>query len=377
MTPHRKETNLAGDQPVRFYKIVAITFLLLTIALFMVIVFMSSKKATIVISTKAEPINVDKLVLVGLNGDSEGTLVTTTVNLEKKFSPTGSVQEPGVATGKVILYNDSNLVQPLVATTRLLNPEGVLFRLKERVVVPAKGQVTAEVYADQLGASGNIGPTEKFTVPGLAADRQKEIYAKSTEAMVGGLKSKGVLSTDDLKSAKDNVTTELEKQAKEIIVGKYADKSFVYTLIDQAVNSGAEVGKETGEYVVTGTATVLAVVYDDKYMTTEAESLLKNKVVSDQDILASGSTHVVSLENYDLTKQNANLKLTATGVVRLNPESQALDKVNFFGKSRDEVRRYLLSLEHINGVEVNFSPAWIFSIPHVADHVSVVVKESE
>lgn len=377
MTPHHKETNFTADQPVRFYKIIALTFLVLTLVLFGAIIFMSSKKAVITISTKAEPLNVDKLVVVGPDGDAEGVVTTTMVKLEKKFSPTGSVQEPAQATGKVILYNDSVVSQPLIATTRLLTADGILFRLKSRVTVPAKGQVEAEVYADQLGATGNIGPVDKFTIPGLTADKQKEIYAKSTEPMTGGLKTKGVLSVDDIKSAEDSLYAEMEKTGKDKFAEKVVGKGVFYSLIDKQVDTSAEVGKEVAEFTVFGTSTMLAITYDDSFMKQKADELLKNKVMDDQEILDKNTSYTIALDTYDLVKQTASLKLTATGVVRLNPESKALDKTIFFGKSRDEVRRYLLSLDRVDGVDINFSPAWIFTVPHVADHVSVVVKESE
>ena len=51
MTPRRKETNFAPNQPVRFYKFIALTFLIITVVLFCVIIFMSSKEATITVTT--------------------------------------------------------------------------------------------------------------------------------------------------------------------------------------------------------------------------------------------------------------------------------------------------------------------------------------
>jgi len=377
MTPHHKETNFSADQPVRFYKIIALTFLVLTLVLFGAIVFIFSKKATITISTKAEPVNVDKLLTVGPGGDVEGMVTTTIVKLSKKFSPTGSVQEPAIAEGKVTLYNDSNTAQSLVATTRLLTAEGVLFRLKNREMVPAKGQVVAEVYADQVGASGNIGPVGKFTIPGLTADKQKEIYGKSTEAMTGGLKIKGVLSADDIKNAENSLYTEMEKNGKEAFASRAEGKPLVYSLIDKHAVSDTEAGKEITEFTVSGSSTLLAVSYDENFMKQKAQEILKNKVMGDEETLDSNTSYTVALDSFDQTKQTASLKLTATGVVRLNPESQALAKTIFFGKSADEVRRYLLSLDRVSGVDIKFSPAWIFTVPHVADHVSVIVKEAE
>ena len=90
----------------------------------------------------------------------------------------------------------------MVATTRLLTSEGVLFRLKDRVNVPAGGEIEVEVYADQSGIASEIGPSQ-FTIPGLRTDLQKLIYAVSKESMKGGIKKTGVLSVDDWSRAQE------------------------------------------------------------------------------------------------------------------------------------------------------------------------------
>jgi len=47
----------------------------------------------------------------------------------------------------------------------------------------------------------------------------------------------------------------------------------------------------------------------------------------------------------------------------------------FFGKSKDEVRRYLLKLDHVRSVDIKFKPAWIRTVPHVGEHIEIIVKE--
>ena len=150
MTPRRKETNLDGGQSVRFYKIVALSFLFLTIALLAVIVFMSSKRATITVITKPDPVEVNSTLEINNKDEGgNGQIVTTEVSLQKTFKPESTKEEVSVAIGFVTLHNEKDFAQPLVATTRLLSPDGILFRLKSRVTVPAQGAIDAEVYADE------------------------------------------------------------------------------------------------------------------------------------------------------------------------------------------------------------------------------------
>jgi len=113
-------------------------------------------------------------------------------------------------------------------------------------------------------------------------------------------------------------------------------------------------------------------------LTDSLKQELQKKVVSDVEVLTiKGSEPQVSLDEYNSETGLAIVKAAGTGLVELNPESSQLQKIIFFGKTRDEVRRYLLSLDHVNGVEIKFSPAWMHTVPHVAEHVNVVVKKVE
>jgi predicted ATP-grasp superfamily ATP-dependent carboligase len=100
--------------------------------------------------------------------------------------------------------------------------------------------------------------------------------------------------------------------------------------------------------------------------------------MSEVEVLSNNNAGAqVSLDEYNSETGRAVIKAVGTGLVELNPESSQLQKIIFFGKTKDEIRRYLLSLDHVNGVEVKFSPAWMGTVPHVAEHVNVVVKKVE
>ncbi len=377
MTPRRKETNLVEGQSVRFYKIIALSFLLLTIILLAVIVFMSSKRATVTIVTSPEPVEVNSTLEIS-DGTEGGSMVTTTViEVVKTFKPKSVKEEVTIASGVVTLHNEKDFNQPLIATTRLLSPEGVLFRLKDRVNVPANGTVEAEVYADQEGKESEIGPT-KFTIPGLKEDTQQYIYAVSEEAMSGGVRTFGIVTAEDLKKAGDDLVLEMGKAGKAEMAELYPDRVGVFAVVEYDVKSDVEIDTETEEFEVTGTATIVGVFYDKEQILEQVEKDLEKRIVSDAEkITTSELDPTVTLGDYDLEDKTAILNIFCTGLVELNPESSQLQKTVFFGKTKDEVRRYLLSLDHVQGVEIDFAPAWMRTVPHVAEHVSVVVKNVE
>lgn len=369
---------MAEIQPVRFYKYVALSFLLLTIVLLGVIVFMSAKRAVITITSRPEPLEIkESAVIGGEDGGLSGAVEETVVALEKSFQPKAGREEPAVATGKAILHNDADYNQPLVATTRLLTDSGVLFRLKDRVVVPAKGTVEAEVYADKPGKESEVGPS-KFTIPGLSADKQKLIYATSDAPMVGGIKKVGVLGESDWQTAVAELKAELEKIGKEKLAVKQSDLSAVYELGEVEVVSAQKVGDEVNGFTLSGKATLLGVFYNQNEVKSLAAKELNKRVVEGDEILSIADAGLsVVLKGYDASSTAATVEVVASGMVSLNPESKQLAKTMFFGKNKEEIRRYLLSLDHVQEVEIKFTPLWMRSAPSIADHVSVVVKTTE
>lgn len=376
MTPYRKETNGQNEQPVRFYKYVALTFLLVTIILLGVIVFMSSKRSTITVITKSDSVEVNETVLVGGDG-IQGEIKTQEIELTANFKPTEVKEEQSIATGAVTLHNDSSLSQPLVATTRLLASDGILFRLKNRVTVPAGGTIQAEVYADQPGSSSEIGPTQ-FTIPGLREETQKLIYATSEEKMVGGIKKTGVISTADWTRAQQEMQEKIKALGKEKFSTTTEEQTVVFGLTNFSMNSESKVGDELEEFLVVGKGTLVAVYYNVDDVKIKLKEELEKHLISEYELVASGDENMtVNLGNFDLENNQAELTVYCNGVVSLSPESPQISKDMFFGKTKDEVRRYLLSLDHIQGVEIKFSPAWMRTVPVIADHVTVVVKNVE
>ncbi|HYE59643.1 MAG TPA: hypothetical protein VEA18_00460 [Candidatus Kapabacteria bacterium] len=382
MVSRRQQTNYSSAAPVRFYKIVALSFLLITIVLLGLVVFMSSKRATIVITTKPEPVDVSYDMDV-TNKDAQetvgGMVTTTAVSVLQTFEPTGSRVESGVAGGVVTLYNKSNVAQPLVATTRLQTADGILFRLRNRVTVPANGSVEAQVYADKEGVGNNLPPS-KFTIPGLAEAKQQVIYAESTLPMNSGSTTIGILSDDDVKKAEKVVTDALLEKGKNTLSTLYPDKHGVFLVTDSAValDGATKVGDEVSSFAMKGSGTVVAVFYDpEKIRVAAVDTLMKKSVTDTDSIEPSKDLPTVSLREYAKDKGTATVTIFQSGRAVLNPESKQIQKVMLFGKTKEEVRRYLLSLKRVHSVDVQFRPAWMMTVPHVPDHVQVIVKNIE
>lgn len=376
----RRTQTTQPDQPVRFYKFVALTFLAITLILFGVIVFLSSKRAEIIITTKPEAVNITTSIGVNMPESPRsvvGTVMSTTTSGSTVFYPTGNREEPGIANGTVTLHNESSLDQPLIATTRLLTESGVLFRLVDRVTVPANGTVVADVYADIEGAGGNIGPA-RFTIPGLNQTKQAVIYATSDTAMTGGTKKIGVVSQDDIDKATKILLADLRERAQTTLGSADSTKVGVFDIGESSVSASVPIGEEVSEFTVSGTATVVGVFFSQDDIVTLSNDVLMSRAIDDaESIKPSDTPPTVALTSFDSTAGTAVLDVTYTGRATINAESKQLSTMMFYGKSKDEVRRYLLSLDHVYGVDVNLRPAWTQTVPHVAEHVDIIVKQVE
>jgi hypothetical protein len=375
MTPRRRETITQQDQPVRFYKAVALLFLFATIVLLGVILFMSAKRAVITIEAKTEPVSVSCAVEVSHASALPGSVSSTVVTVSDIASPAGGKDIDGVAIGNVTLHNDTDASQALIATTRLLTPEGVLFRLKARADIPARGTTDADVYADAAGATGNIGPA-RFTIPGLSADKQAVIYGTSDAPMAGGTRRVGVMTIEDRKDAEKRMTDRLLEEGKKRFAGESAGRAAAYGLMQYSVVVEPEVNTETDEIRTSGSGTIVAVFYDGEALHAFARELLARQAVDEHEIVQPQSEDpAVSVRDADVSRGQATLEVFFGGLATLNPEGSSLKKEAFFGKNRDEIHRHVLSLDHVQGVSVDFSPAWMMRVPYSADNVHIVVKQ--
>jgi hypothetical protein len=129
------------------------------------------------------------------------------------------------ASGNLIIYNNySTSPVRLIKSTRFQDPNGLIFRVPADVSIPGKkgstpGQVQVTVVADQNGSKYNIGPTSRFTVPGLKSNAAMYagVYAKSTLAMTGG-SSAGVgqgIDSKALSTAIADVRGRLQSKARD------------------------------------------------------------------------------------------------------------------------------------------------------------------
>ena len=180
------EEEVQTKRSVGLYRKIAIFFLIATIILLSFISYFLFASVTITIIPDQERIN-NNMIIDVYDKDNEdiiggdriaGIVKKTSMDLTESYEASGEDVIGEEVAGEVTIYNYYTKNQPLVATTRLMSPEGRVYRIEETVNVPAGGEVVVRVYADEPSINMEIGPT-KFTIPGLWAGIQDKIYGES------------------------------------------------------------------------------------------------------------------------------------------------------------------------------------------------------
>lgn len=363
------------------YRKIALGFAALAVLVGALVMYVVYAHATVTVYPQKSPIQTDQDLTVAedaQNGDVPGQVVEVTVTGERTESPSGASTVDGVAHGTVTLHNDTANDQVLVATTRLLTPEGILFRLKTYVTVPGHGKIDAQAYADKPGAAGDIGPS-KFTIPGLSAEQQKVIYADSGVAMSGGTVSNGAIAQSDIDKAEQGLRDELAAQAQTELA-KAIDPKWTGQAFEKAETMNrsvsATVGQTADGVTVRLTLRVRAAGFDREKALTLASDDLKRSLTSERELVNVDGDHTqFELVTADPSAKTASLHVVLKGESRVSLNSPLLDATKLRGLDLKAVQAYFEGIEGVERVDVQFRPFWIKRMPDLADHIELKIAK--
>lgn len=366
-----------------FYRTIALGFVAVSIIVVFLVLYLTGNRATIELTLKTRAVKADSLVNLapkveeGAAGQIAGLVLELSVKDEKKFAVSEGKESPVAATGKVIIYNKTTRGQKLVATTRLLSND-ILFRLKRGVTVPAQGQVVAEVYADKPGKEGEIGPS-KFTIPGLSEILQKNIYAESEAAMIGGTKFVSALTDEEIKKAQEDLVGQLFAEGKLKLQALAATSkiydSRVFTYYQPVTKTEAQAGQEISEFKMSGEARVVGFFYTREDLNKLMLANLQANLMDEEKIIGQPSQPSIEVSKYDLKAKTAELRVTEEAQSRVTYSKDLLDNGRLLGQKKAAAEEYLKSLSWIDRVKISIIPSWFSKLPGSASRVEIKVKE--
>lgn len=384
--------NFPQPPTPKLFRNIAVTFVLITVAVICIALWTSSVRATINVKVKKEPVSVDTVVDIAPSPTADqikGRVVSGAFSESKEFlaeTVTGTVATvspaPAKTVGRVKLINNYSKPQPLVATTRLLSDDGRLYRLSKNVTVPAGGTVEADAVSDEVGVKYEIPSGAKLTIPGLWIDLQKSIYAQVvTPFVMPGSAPTGprkLVTADALARAQEGLYATALERAKEsltIEAGVPAGWESVFLITNSQKQSNAAIGQETDRYLAQVKLTVTAVFFPREDVIALIRTRLNEKMpqgytLSDVDL----SKASFRLETADAAKNLARLALSAEAESQLTASSPVLKKDLIVGLAADEVIRKWSALDGVDEVDVILQPSWVSRLPGMKDKINVVVE---
>lgn len=307
-------------------------------------------------------------------------------NLQLLFPATGKRNVERRAGGTITIWNAfSSASQALVANTRFETPDGKIFRLTRTVTVPGArvaggaiepSSLEAAVVADQPGPSSNIGPVERFTIPGFrGTPKFSGFYGSSKGSMSGGVSGEVAVPTDeDVRRAREAITEELTTAARISLMNNVPDDlkilegASAFAMTDMKMNSDVD---EEGKFSGFGEGELTAIAFREAdllaFLRAEAQREEGEHLVVKEGELVYGAVG----RGADRERMSVAVEYRATLVRELKTEDI---RRAILGRSEDDLKRYLLSLPGVDRTRVSLWPFWVRAVPKSEGRVAVTIE---
>lgn len=286
------------------------------------------------------------------------------------------------AQGTLTLYNTYQTTPRTIVPSRFQAADGKVFHSSEAVTLPGytdtgggnktPGTVTVAVEAEEPGESYNIGPTT-FTLPALDPNLKKDIYGKSSTAMVGGTSDMAkVVSEEDLKKAEDTLIGRIKDKA----VASFRDAD--YTIV--AAGSNTEIlayepkpakDEKASDFSLKIRAKLTFLAFREADLKSVAADDLKNILPSDKFVVADATGDI----SYELSED----RIAEGSMVIYYHENKRFTplitkekiKEEVAGLTAAEAKEKLIDQENVIDVTVDFWPFWVSRLPLDASRTTV------
>lgn len=380
----KKITKVKGRKGGRLKKGLFFIFLFLISGLFFLHFVLA--KVNIEIWPETENLNLDEKVTVDANVEQldliskviPGEVFETEKSAVQEFSSSGKTLKENNAQGVIRVYNNSDISQTLVATTRFQPPleKVIYFRTTKTIVVPAKGYLDVEVKADRPGEEYNIDPST-FSIPGLAGGTQYySVYGKSFSPMTGGFKGQvSQVKQEDLDSAKKGLLEKLKKETKEYLT-KESSEEFIF--LDEGMSqeiieasSSVPVRTEAESFNFNLKIKIKAIAFKKSDLDNFIKEFIRLKIQNTDKKVEEKSLKIdysAGEINTQLVKIILNLKISAK--VYSDIDQKALKKA-LFGKSLKESQTLLENQPGITKSQLKVFPIWLKEIPENEERIKI------
>lgn len=350
----------------------SVLFFLVVLMLGLAVFLHFQKSATIHITPEQQALTFKDSEVIVPMAEIKTILASATTTIDIKTNLGAPVLSK--AKGTVTIYNANSTEQSLVANTRLEAPNGKIYRLDNKIVVPkasivggksVPGSIQALVTADKAGESYNTTQSD-FTFPGLVGSpRYKNVYARTKGALSGGSEAKTFTLDEKDKNQKiEAFIKEISESLKAEITTKKASDTVV---IREAVivPHFEKISDTKGSVVAQGSLYSID-------MNTLATVLTKTqKPNSTTSMKFIGEPETLLIEYVSESKTDVRIKVTGSVAVKTNiPESEIKELLAL--QPFSEFRTRIKTIDGIQEVSFTSKPFWVSVFPPASQ---IFIKE--
>jgi len=313
---------------------------------------------------------------------------TSVKSLSMSFPATGKKQVSNKASGKMTIYNSySSDAQTLVEGTRFLSPDGKIFKLAKKIIVPGAkisegkilpSSIDADVVAEKAGEEYNIGPVKLFQIPGFkGTPKYAAFYGESKAGMAGGFVGEIAYPTaSDIAAAKKKMKETLESSLKTELYSKISsdfkiiEGSSSFSTTKEEVNDSVD---KDGNFSIFSEAQMAIISFKES----DLIDVLSKKVEAEkgEDYAVKSYDLQYGIARMDVASGRLSFPVTFKAVLSYKIDIDKI-KSDIAGMSDIQLREKIFSLPGIdieNQNVVSFWPFWVKRVPNNLNKINIVV----
>ncbi|MBI5465661.1 MAG: hypothetical protein HY974_00010 [Candidatus Kerfeldbacteria bacterium] len=372
--------NSTTSTPIPYRRIV-VSFLIAVAAIVILVLYYTLPRATITLEVEPSKEIMETTLLAAAlenQGDLKGVIRRTEVSGNQTGTASPAGEREAKASGVVTLVNTTTTPQTLIATTRLLSAEGVLFRLQKTITINGNSRLETSVIADQPGEASAIGPS-RFTIPGLKPSLREKIYAEASEPMRRKEKPGSKVTELDLEQARKSLIDSLIPQAlaklREQLPADQRELNVIHQNEVVSSSSSVPAGNDATEFTYEAKIKVTAVFYNPSSLREKAVAKLQADENSGRKIATiEEQSLVVTIDEVKEDLSSTLLRVKFLAQVTVTDPEQAFSRVELIGRTPEEVRQHFSAMPGVRSVEIELKPFWVSSVPTIVDNITLQIK---
>ena len=359
-------------------------------------------RATVVVTLKRTLISFEESVKAATNIYEEdfsingpifipGELISAKKNLEMRFAATGEEKIEKKATGKIFIYNElSSMPQVLVQRTRFITPDGKIYRLTKRVIVPgakvtggevSPSSIEVEVIADKAGQKYNINPNseEIWRIPGFKEagldDRYRGFYGKPSGPFAGGFSGIAKVPTEeDIEKGRNVMVSVLtDTLGRQMIIMERPE----FTLLNEAsdfeitTENIEETADERGEFGIFSEARARRLVFEESSL----QNILVDKLVPQLDFEFKIVESELVYKDVEINWLDGRMNFIVEGKMVLETSiSKDVLRAQLLGREELVIRSVIFNIPGLEKAKVSLWPFWVKSVPKNPEKIKITFE---